>query len=52
MEHERPFAWYRKDGVFDCFHRGDWPPPEPDDTAWQPLYLSPEGRPADGEVKQ
>jgi hypothetical protein len=43
---ERPFAWYRE-GVFGpMFHKGDWPPPEPDDTVWQPLYSSPEGRPA------
>lgn len=39
----RPFAWYRQ-SITGCelFARGDWPPPEPDDTAWLPLYRHPE----------
>lgn len=38
----RPFAWFREDGGRTIFARGDWPPPEPDDTAWLPLYRHPE----------
>jgi hypothetical protein len=45
VQPETPFAWYRTEGGQDIFARGDWPPPEPDDTPWYPLYLSPEGRP-------
>jgi hypothetical protein len=45
---ERPWGWYREitPGTFTV-EKGDWPPPEPDDVAWLPLYASPEGRPAD-----
>jgi hypothetical protein len=44
---EHPFAWCRERvPVGYHIHVGDWPPPEPDDTAWQPLYLTPGGRPA------
>jgi hypothetical protein len=45
---ERPAAWYRWGGsaLAPIFSWGDWPPPEPDDVAWYPLYSSPEGRPA------
>lgn len=43
---ERPWGWYREitPGTFTV-EKGDWPPPEPDDVAWLPLYASPEGRP-------
>ena len=49
---ERPVAWYRWAGSNErvpapIFAWGDWPPPEPDDTVWHPLYSTPEGRPAD-----
>jgi len=47
-EPDRPLAWYRFKGVAGppTFAWGAWPPPEPDDTVWHPLYASPEGRPA------
>jgi hypothetical protein len=45
-EPERPFAWYRKgERGEDIFSPGNWPPPEPDDVPWAPLYLTMEGRP-------
>jgi hypothetical protein len=36
---ERPWGWYREitPGTFTV-EKGDWPPPEPDDTVWYPLY--------------
>jgi len=47
---ERPFAWCRERvPVGYHIHVGAWPPPEPDDTAWQPLYLTPGGRPTSAE---
>lgn len=45
---ERPFAWYRAETKE--FARGDWPPPVPDDTVWEPLYLTPAGRPVQIET--
>lgn len=34
----RPCAWYRMAAHGAVVEWGDWPPHEPDDTAWQPLY--------------
>jgi hypothetical protein len=36
----RPYAWFRIEGGNFIFAQGDWPPAEPDDTAWEPLYYT------------
>ena len=45
---ERPVAWFRWGGsaVKPIIAWGDWPPGEPDDVVWYPLYSTPQGRPA------
>lgn len=40
----RPVAWWRPgpNGEPPIFASGNWPPPEPDDTAWRALYDHPQ----------
>lgn len=42
-EPPKPFAWYRFDERSEppIIAYGEWPPPEPDDTAWRALYTHP-----------
>ena len=51
----RPVAWYRmaEDHLTaPIMAWGDWPPPEPDDTAWFPLYKEPHEQPVETTVRQ
>lgn len=51
---ETPVAWFRWGGsaIKPVIAWGNWPPPEPDDVAWYPLYSTPEGRPAQETTDQ